>query len=114
VCWARSWRRRSTGQPSSIEPKWLSTLGQQVFKVCGDALAFGGRTPGGRGGLQSWESSSLVGVEPRAHRVVMAVSTLRNVGDAPALGVQYNSMTAFGELGPRTACLFPMGGLFRR
>jgi hypothetical protein len=49
------------------------TLGQQALKLCGDALAFGGRTPGVRGVLKALESSSLVGFEPGANGVCMAV-----------------------------------------
>ena len=89
------------------------TLGQQALKVCGDELAFGGRTPGLRGVVQSLESSSLVGFEPGANGVCIAVSTLSDVGNTPALGVQSNIMTAFGDLGPSMACLFHMCGLFR-
>jgi hypothetical protein len=49
------------------------TLGSQALKVCGDALAFGGWTSGLGGVGQSWESSRLVGFEPGAHGVFMAV-----------------------------------------
>ena len=49
------------------------TLGQQALKVCGNALGFGGRTPGLRGVVQSLESRSLVGFEPGANRVFIAV-----------------------------------------
>ena len=49
------------------------TLGQQALKVCGDELAFGGRTPGLWGVVKSLESSSLVGFEPGANGVCIAV-----------------------------------------
>jgi len=64
------------------------TLGSQALKVCGDALAFGGRTPGLGGVVKSLESSRLVGFEPGAHGVFIAVYPLSDVGDTPALGVQ--------------------------
>ena len=41
--------------------------------MCGDELAFGGRTPGLRGVVQSLESSSLVGFEPGANGMFIAV-----------------------------------------
>ena len=90
------------------------TLGQQALKVGRDDLTCGGRTPRLRGMLQSWESSRLVGFEPGAKGRFIAVERLRDVGDAPALGVQSNIMTAFGDLGPSTAGLCQMCGFFRR
>ena len=53
--------------------KMARTVGQQVLKLCGDALAFGGRTPGLRGVVKAWESSRLVGFEPGANGVFIAV-----------------------------------------
>ena len=49
------------------------TLGQQVLKLGRDVLAFGGRTPGLRGVLKSWESRSWVSLEPGADGVFIAV-----------------------------------------
>jgi hypothetical protein len=49
------------------------TLGQQVLKVCSDALAFGGRTPGLRGIVKSLESRGLVSFEPGTNGVFIAV-----------------------------------------
>jgi hypothetical protein len=60
------------------------------------------------------ESSSWVSFAPGAHGVCIAVYTLRTVGDTPALGVESHIRTAFGDLGPSTAGLFQLCGLFRR
>jgi hypothetical protein len=49
------------------------TLGQQALKLGRDVLAFGGRTPGLRGVLKPWESKSLIGFEPGADGVFIAV-----------------------------------------
>ena len=68
--------------------KVMGTLGQQALKVCSDALAFGGRTPGLRGIVKALEARSLVSFEPGANGVFIAVETLRKVGDTPALGVE--------------------------
>ena len=49
------------------------TLGSQVLKLGGDLLACGGRPSGVRGVLKPWESSRLVGFEPGAYGMFMAV-----------------------------------------
>jgi hypothetical protein len=85
-----------------------------VLQLCGDLLAFGGWPPGLRGVLKPWESSRLVGFEPGANGMLIAVSPLSDVGDTPARGVQEDIVTAFSDLGPSTACLFHLRFFFWR
>ena len=48
-------------------------LSQQVLKLCGDTLALRGWPSGLRGVLQPWEPSCLIGFEPGANGVFIAV-----------------------------------------
>jgi hypothetical protein len=90
------------------------TLGSQGLKRCGDLLAFGGWPSGGRRVLKPWESSRLVGFEPGAHGMCIAVEPLSDLGDTPARGIPYDIVTACSDLGPSTACLFHLRLFFWR
>jgi hypothetical protein len=46
--------------------------------------------------------------------VRVTVSTLSNLGDTPALGIEEALGAACGDLGPTTACLFHLRALVRR
>ena len=64
------------------------TVDEEVLDLCRNALAFGGGTPGLGRIVEPCQTLGAVRLEPGTNGVLVAVSMLRNVGDAPTRSIE--------------------------
>jgi hypothetical protein len=64
------------------------TVDEELLDLFGNALAFGGWAPRWRCSAEPGKALCAIGFEPGADGVLVAVYTLSNVGDTPALSIE--------------------------
>lgn len=64
------------------------TVDEEVLDLCGNALACCSGAPGVGRFVEPCQTRGAIRLEPGAHGVLVAVSILRNVGDAPTLSIE--------------------------
>lgn len=87
--------------PAGFEVAHVSwRLGQQRFKLLIECLSFDGRASGFRGIDESLDALTLVGFEPSAHGLFIAIESLGDLGDPDSLLTEQDIMASLGNVRP--------------
>lgn len=87
--------------PASFEVANVSwRLGQQWFKLLIECLSFDGRASRFRGIDESLDALTLVGFEPGAYGLFIAIESLGDLGDPDSLLTEQDIMASLGHVRP--------------